>query len=150
MSALFNVEILLVDLDKSRATLQLTIINPDQKSFYNTKSFALLLLIDPFYNTISNDAPILKKIPLDEIKKINLSFLKKKANEIIKKVELSNIINFPFPPVLEKLTDEEFLHFFSNPANLPKADVIITVKDNHDIAHLTKGEQWESGAFNII
>lgn len=150
MSALFKAEVTAVDVERSIATIQLTIINPDQKSFYNTKSFGFMLLIDPFYQTTENDAPILKKIPLAEIKNFNLALFKKKANEIVKKTEIINTINFPFPAELANMSTEERIRFFSNDANLPQADVLITVKDPNDIKHLNIGQQWESGAYNIL
>lgn len=149
MSALFNVEVLNKDEKKASVDLHLTIINPDQKTFYNTKSFALLLIIDPFLSSDDKNPALFKEIPHDDILDFNLDIIKKKESKIIRKVELHDVKNFPLPD-LSSSTDDEVRKFWSDRSKLPHAVLTITVKDTAFIAHLKKGQQWESGAFNII
>ncbi|NOT50467.1 MAG: hypothetical protein HOP10_04225 [Chitinophagaceae bacterium] len=149
MSALFDVRVINKDEKKSTVDLHLTIINPDQKTFYNTKSFALLLLIDPFLGSGSKNPALFKEVPLDDILNFNLDIIKKKESKVIKKVELHDVKNFPLPD-LSSYTDDQVRAFWSDKKKLPRAELTITVKDPAFIVHLKKGQSWESGAFNVI
>jgi hypothetical protein len=150
MSALFNVRVLNKDEKKSTADLQLTIINPDQKTFYNTKSFALLLLVDPFHDPANKNPALFKEVPLDDILNFNLDIIKKKGSKIFKKVELHDVKNFPPPAELLSLSDDEIRSFWSDKTKLPHGILTITVKDPAFIAHLKKGQAWKTSAFNVI
>ena len=97
MSALFSVTVRDKDEKKSKVDLSLTIINPDQRSFYNTKSFALLLILDPLQESKHKNPAIFEEIPFDDITNFNLDLIKKKASGIIKKVDLHTTENFPLP-----------------------------------------------------
>ena len=150
MSALFSVTVRDKDEKKSKVDLSLTIINPDQRSFYNTKSFALLLILDPLQESKHKNPAIFEEIPLDDITNFNLDLIKKKASGIIKKVDLHTTENFPLPADLASRSDEEIRKFWSDKEHLPQAIISIVVKKPEFISHLKKGMSWESGAFNIV
>jgi len=150
MSATYQVKVLNKNEQKSSIDLQLTIINPDQKSFYNTKSFALLLLLDGFHKDPAPDSALLNEIPLPDILNFNLDIFKKKQSKIIKQVTLKDIKNFPLPGKIDSLSKEELQNFWSSKENLPVATLSITVKDYNFLGHLSVSDTWESGAFNLI
>jgi hypothetical protein len=149
MSALFFVSVIGKDEKKGKVDLSLTIINPDQKSFYNTKSFALLLLVDPLHDSSNKNPALFKEIPFDDIAGFNLALIKKKESRVIKKAELHDIKNFPLPD-LSSYTDEDVRNFWSDKSKLPHAVLSVTVKDPAFISHVKMGQTWESGAFNVI
>ena len=150
MSALFNVTVLQIDSAKAKVDLQLTIINPDQKSFYNTKSFALMLLLDPLRNEDTPQTTLLNEIPIQDILDFNLDIVRKKENKVVKKVELHSIQNFPIDKKVNNYSDSELRKFWSKKEHLPHAILSVTTKDKGFVEHLKEGEQWESGAFNVI
>lgn len=150
MSELFLVSIKSIDHNRGKVDFHLTIINPDQKSFYNTKSFALLLLLDPLDNAGAKPTAITDEIPLEDIVNLNLDIIKKKATKIIKKVDLHDIINFPPDTKTTLLTDDKFRQFWANYNLLPQAILTVLVKNASYISHLTEGQTWKSAAFNII
>lgn len=150
MSATFQVKVLSKDEKKSSIDLELTIINPDQKAFYNTKSFALMLLLDTFHKIPVPNSALLDEIPLSDILNFNLDSIKKKESKIIKQVKLKDIKNFPLSNSINSLPKEELQKFWLSKENLPIATLSITIKDFKFIDHLSISQTWESGAFNII
>ncbi len=150
MSALFYVSVLDKDEKKNKIDFSLTIINPDQRSFYNTKSFALLLILDPLHDPTCKNPVLFDEIPLKDIINFNLNLVKKKESKIVKKADLHDIGNFPLPPDLATAPDNVIRKFWANKEHLPKAVLSVVVKNPKYISHLQKGMSWESGAFNII
>lgn len=150
MSAMFDVHVLDKDEKKGVIKLELTIVHPDQLGFSDTKGFALMLLTDTIhYLPVSNPA-LFKEIPLEKILSFDFDSIKEKASHIIKKTHLTNVVNFPFSPELDKLSKDELRAFWSDKKRLPHAILTITVSDPAFISHLQKGQSWESGAFDVI
>lgn len=150
MSAMFEVHVLDKDEKKGTVTFELIIINPAQRSFYNTKSFALLLLLDSLHSSSVSNPSLFNEIPRDKILDVDLNVIRKKESSIIKKVDVVTVENFPVTAPLDSMTDEEQTEFWSDKKNLPRAILSVTVKDPAFISHLQKGQRWESGAFNVI
>lgn len=149
MSAMFSVEVIDTDNQKGIAKLFLTIINPDQKSFPDSKSFAVMLLLDSIREFDITTAPILKQIPMKDIEEFNFEIIKRKQNKIIKKIEISDYKNWPLPKEMESCTEIELKKFWSNTITLPSAIATISTVKNDFASHLVKGQHWESGAFSI-
>jgi hypothetical protein len=148
MSALFKVRV--IEKKRNCVKFELTIINPDQKSFYNTKSFALLLLTDRFLLDRDLHGALLAVLPRSELESYNLDLIRASERKVIKRVMLSDVQNYPPPQSLDTMNDKEFRAFWEDETRLPRATLQVCVNDPAWIEHINPNERWESAAFNIV
>lgn len=121
----FHVRVLRLDRAKAEVALRLTIIHPDQRTFDDTRTFAVLLL---------------------DRRGLGLEDVKKTERKLVKKVALGDVRNFPLKIDGLAYTEEEWATFWSRRELLPQATLSVVAKDPTLLAHLEVGQEWESSA----
>lgn len=147
MSAFYNIEVL--NKNDNCTNLKVTIISPEQPVFFSTKSFALLILLDPFYINPDLKSGILSLIPTSEILDFNLDFFKKQQHNIIRSTDLKDLKNYPLQQDFISMTPEELSNFWKHKEDLPNAVLTICTVSASMLDHIKTGQSWESGAFDL-
>ena len=169
MSALWSAEV--VSKDNRRVVVEVRAIHPDSGEFLATKKFAFRLLYDEAFAygpgmVRQSRGPLGDEVALEQT--FDDAFLSRNVDRFIDRVTVRGVRN---PLDLEALhaeldravsgrgirrTDHEAWHdawqelwdgFWSDPARLPTATYEIDVTDPRWIAHLDRGQTWESAAY---
>lgn len=138
-AARFHVRVLRLDRTKAEVELRLTIIHPEQRAFADTRTFAVLLLLDPLRSGGAASA-IEDELPRSE--GWSVESVQKKERKLVKKVELRDVRNLPLKIDGLDYTAEEWATFWSRRELLPQATLSIAAKHAKFLAHLEVGEEW--------
>jgi hypothetical protein len=170
MSALWGAEV--IAKHDRRITVELRAIHPDSGTFTDAKKFALRLLYDETFSYGPGSVreirgPLGEAIELDQT--FDDAFMDKNVDRFIQHVTLRDLRNAPLDVealrarLEHELTargvrrddrdawsdawEERWNAFWSDPAKLPTATYDIDVTDPRWIAHLERGQRWESAAY---
>lgn len=140
---LFHVKV--NDISDTRLVLALRIVTGEQPDFYSGKSFALMLLYDPIINKIVSDAPLGREVSFDET--MNAEWLYDHVDDYIQSAVLEEVRNQPVTADLQAMSPKQRRDFFRS-SRAPSARFEITVTQPEWLAHLRKGMEWDSAAFD--
>lgn len=136
MSALYHVKVL--EKEGTRVVLGLTIIHPDERDFYQSPGFGLLLLYDRAQTFIYGDNPLGNTV--SRLNARDPDWLAEHATEYISSVVVESTANHPASPELDFNEAER--------EELPFARVAIDVTEEQWIDHLQPGLQYKSSAYD--
>jgi len=140
---LFHVKV--SDVSHTRIMLSLRIITGEQPDFYSSKSFALMLVYDPIIHEMVSDAPLGRELSFDDT--MNGEWLYDHVDEYIQSAVLEDVRNQPFTADLKAMSPKQRRDFFRS-SRAPSARFEITVTQPEWLAHLRKGMEWDSAAFD--
>ena len=140
---LFHVKV--SEVSDTRTVLTLQIITGEQPDFYSGKSFALMLLYDPIVDEKVSDAPLGREVSFDET--MNREWLFDHVDEYIQSAVLEEVRNQPVTADLKAMSPKQRRDFYrSNRAPSARFEIIVTQPEW--LAHLRKGMEWDSAAFD--
>lgn len=142
---LFHVKVTAVTGD--RLSLELRIISAEQPAFPSGPSFALMLLYDPIINEVVRDAPLAAKVTFDDT--LCVEWLDMHVDEYIRATSLDQVRNQPIAADLERMSPKQARDFFKS-AKAPSARFSVTVTRPEWIAHLRKGMEWNTAAYDAL
>jgi hypothetical protein len=142
---LFHVKVIKVS--DTRLVLQLRIITGEQPSFYCGKAFALMLLYDPIVNDVVRDAPLSREVSFDNT--MDSDWLDEHVDEYIQSTSLDEVRNHPFTADLDGMSPKQRRDFF-NSRRVPSARFTVTVTRPEWLAHLRKGMEWDTAAYDAL
>ena len=146
VSARFHVRVLRLDRTKAEVDLRLTIIHPDQRAFDDTRTFAVLLLLDSLR---SGDVASALEDELPRSDGWRVESVQKKERKLVKKVELRDVRNYPLKIDGLDYTASEWATFWQQRELLPQATLSIAAKHAKFLAHLEVGKEWESNPGDV-
>jgi hypothetical protein len=144
-TSLFHVKVL--ECSGVDATLELRIITGDQPDFDSGPSFALMLLYDPIDKELALDAPLARAVSVGQT--TDPKWLDEHVDEYIDDAVLTNLRNHPVAVDLERMSPEERRDFFGS-ARAPVAVFEVTVTKPEWIAHLRRGMEWDTAAYDAF
>lgn len=144
MPAYFDVTV--EHIEDSELILGVRIKHPEKEVFPVRKNFVLQLICDPVIQDQLFGAALLSYGSIDLIQEED--WLMDNEEELIDSVEISNVKNYPVRD-LSQLSNEERTAFWKDKERIPYAQYRIIVSDKSIIAHLKKGQNWESGAYEF-
>ena len=144
-TSLFKVKVL----SKKEASLilRLRIISAEQPGFCTSKSFALMLLIDPIIQEIADRAPLAHNVSLKDT--LDINWVSVNVSKYIEECHLSNIENYPLSVDLEQLSPKQQRDFWKS-NRTPTAIFEITTTSPAWIEHIDKGMEWDTAAFDLV
>jgi hypothetical protein len=144
-TSLFHVKVL--ECSGVDVKLELRIITGEQPAFYSGLSFALMLLYDPINKGLARDAPLARAVSVEQT--TDLGWLHEHVDEYIDDAVLTDLRNHPVAVDLERMSPKERRDFFRS-ARAPVAVFEVTVTKPEWIAHLRRGMEWDTAAYDAF
>lgn len=144
-TSLFKVKVL--SKKEALLVLRLRIISAEQPDFCTSKSFALMLLIDPIIQEIADNALLAQNVSLKDT--LDINWVSKNVSKYIKECRLSKIENHPLNVDLEQLSPKQQRDFWKS-TRTPTAVFEITTTSPVWIEHIHKGMEWRTAAFDLM
>ena len=142
-TSLFRVKV--IEKDNDTLVLRLGMISAEQPDFYDSKSFALALLYDPIVREQVADAPLAKAVTFENT--LEIDWLETHLDEYVRSTRLFDVVNHPRTVDLSTLSAKQQRDFWKS-GTAPQASLEIAVTDPRWIAHLQRGDQWETAAYD--
>jgi hypothetical protein len=149
MSALYRAEV--IDVRSSEVSIRLTIVNPDARRFWNTKSFGLWLILEPIFLGCVTPGAITKIVPQDVIDAWDPARLRSLASRVVTNCACT-IIASAVPEhlaAIDAMSPDEIRAYFEDGARLPRANMRIRLKTQDLGDHLLVGLAWDSAACDM-
>ena len=125
----------------------LRIISAEQPDFPRTRSFALMLLLDPIAQRTVTGAPLGQAASLEDA--LDEDWVYENIDRFVDDCELFDEENVPIDVDLSALSDAEERAFWAS-ERAPRARMKISVVDTRWIEHVERGMSWDSAAFDLI
>jgi hypothetical protein len=142
---LFHVKVVAKKADT--VVLRLRIISAEQPGFYDGKSFALMLLYDPIVNARAPNAPLGERVTFENTN--DAGWARAHVDAYVRSCRLFDVTNHPIAVDLVAMTGAERRRFFKSSV-APHASLEIVVTDPRWIAHLKRGQTWETAAYDAL
>jgi hypothetical protein len=144
-TSLFHVKV--AEVRDTRVVLNLRIITGEQPDFDSGPGFALMLLYDPIVKKLVSDAPLGREFTAEDTR--DSEWVDEHMDEYILSDSLEDVKNLPITEDLESMSLKQRRDFFKS-SRAPTARFHITVTRPEWVAHLRKGMEWDSAAYDSL